>query len=208
MAAARLLKMATAGDVDALRRFYSLHVEALYASACARVGRDSALAEEVVQETFLVALGRLDHYDPARGTIRAWLHSLSKNVVRKVVRARFRVVQPTDQDALDRLRSEASRLDDALLSDEVLAREETRQLVCDTLDSLPGAYRELLTDKYLLGATVEELARAGGTTLVATKSRLARARHAFRQSFTTIAATDRRPPRDAAQAPAGSGGAR
>src|SRR3954471_10395984 len=80
------LRAAQAGDRDAIGRFYDAHVDGLYAFVFYRVGRDQALAEDVVQETFTIALSRKSEYDAARGSIGSWLTVLSRNVIRDHMR--------------------------------------------------------------------------------------------------------------------------
>jgi RNA polymerase sigma-70 factor (ECF subfamily) len=63
----------------------------------------------------------------------------------------------------------------------VLAAAELATLVRSTLTELPIEYETLLTAKYLDGATVDDIARQERSTAVAVRSRLARARQAFRE---------------------------
>src|SRR5258708_37467698 len=76
------LRAAQKGDRTAIGRFYDAHVDGLYAFVFYRVGRDATLAEDVVQETFAVALSRQADYDPQRGSVGSWLAVLSRNVIR------------------------------------------------------------------------------------------------------------------------------
>jgi RNA polymerase sigma-70 factor (ECF subfamily) len=50
------LRAAQRGDREAIGRFYDEHVDGLYTFVFYRVGRDAALAEDDVQETFALAL--------------------------------------------------------------------------------------------------------------------------------------------------------
>src|SRR5690242_10129249 len=84
------LRAARAGDRDATGRFYDAHVDGLYAFVFYRVGRDQALAEDVVQETFTIALSREADYDASRGSIGSWLTVLLRNVIRDHLRAHRR----------------------------------------------------------------------------------------------------------------------
>src|SRR5260221_14773123 len=84
------LRAARAGDRDAIARFYDAHVDGLYAFVFYSVGRDAALSEDIVQETFAIALSRRTDYDPARGTVGSWLTVLSRNVIRDQLRAHRR----------------------------------------------------------------------------------------------------------------------
>src|SRR6478736_4762614 len=67
------LRAAQRGDRAAIARVYDAHVDGLYAFVFYRVGRDATLAEDVVQETFTLALTKQADYDPARGSIASWL---------------------------------------------------------------------------------------------------------------------------------------
>src|SRR5687767_3231726 len=84
------LRAAGKGDAEAIGRFYDAHVDGLYAFVYYRVGRDASLAEDVVQNTFAVALERAGSYDPSRGSTAAWLTTLSRNVIRDQLRAHRR----------------------------------------------------------------------------------------------------------------------
>jgi RNA polymerase sigma-70 factor (ECF subfamily) len=65
----------------------------------------------------------------------------------------------------------------------VAERAELAQLVRVTLLELPDDYEHLLTAKYLDDVSVEQLATESRSTETAVRSKLARAREAFRQAF-------------------------
>lgn len=185
---AKMLLRAAGGNVAAIESFYAAHVDGLYAFVFYRVGRDAALAEDVVQETFLRALDAAGDFDPARGSLRAWLCGRSRNVIRKQLRAHRRAdeLQRT-WDRIDATLSQVfAALDSAPLSDEVLAREETRDLVNMTIANLPEEYRNALEGKYVHGETLREIAGRLHVSEDAAKSLLARARRAFRETFSTL----------------------
>ena len=182
------LRAAQRGDRDAIGRFYDAHVDALYTFVFYRVGHDAALAEDVVQETFAIALARRAEYDPARGTTGAWLRVLSRNVIRDHLRDHRRGV--IDQwDRIDASLAETfAAMSERPLPGEVLERAETRDLVHIAIANLPEQYRSALTRKYVDGESLETLARDLGISVDATKSLLARARRAFRDTFATVSA--------------------
>jgi RNA polymerase sigma-70 factor (ECF subfamily) len=176
-----------ATDPRALETLYEREVDGLYAFVFFRVGRDSSLAEDVVQETFLAALDKLERFDPARGPFRSWLCQLSRNVARAHLRQRKRTEVLAMWDRIDgALLAMFERIDEELLAPEALEREETRDLVQLTLGHLPGNYRAVLERKYLDGATLEQIASEIAATEEAAKSLLARARRAFRETFQTL----------------------
>jgi RNA polymerase sigma-70 factor (ECF subfamily) len=182
------LRAARAGDKEAIARFYDAHVDGLYTFIYYRVGRDTALAEDVVQETFAIALSRRTEHDPSRGSVATWLAVLSRNVIRDHLKAHRRS---------DELGAAWERIDATLaqtfaamaerpLPGEVLERAETRDLVHMAVANLPGQYRTALTRKYIDGESLETLAGELGISTDAAKSLLARARRAFRDTFATL----------------------
>ena len=184
------LRAARRGDGDAIARFYDAHVDALYAFVFHRVGRDAHLAEDVVQETFALALAKTGDYDPARGSVGSWLTVLSRNVIRDHLRAHRRGDEL--QQAWERIDATLAQTFSAMaerpLPGDVLERAETRDLVHLAVAHLPEQYRTALQRKYVDGESLESLASELGISVDATKSLLARARRAFRDTFATLSA--------------------
>lgn len=182
------LHAARTGDRGAIARFYDAHVDGLYAFVFYRVGRDASLAEDVVQETFAVALARAGELDPARGSVRSWLTVLSRNVIRDHLRAHRRSdeLQQTWERIDATLAQTFAAMAEQPLPGDVLERAETRDLVHMAVAHLPDQYRNALTRKYVDGETLETLAGELGISVDATKSLLARARRAFRDTFATL----------------------
>ncbi len=184
------LRAAQAGDRDAIARFYDAHVDGLYAFVFYRVGRDASLAEDVVQETFAIALSRRADYDPARGSVGSWLTVLSRNVIRDHLRAHHRGDQL--QAAWERIDATLAQTFAAMaerpLPGDVLERAETRDLVHMAVANLPEQYRNALVRKYIDGESLDALAQELGISPDAAKSLLARARRAFRDTFANLSA--------------------
>jgi RNA polymerase sigma-70 factor, ECF subfamily len=185
------LAAAAGGDRDALARLYDEHVDGLYAFVFYRVGGDAALAEDVVQETFTQALRRQADYEPSRGSLATWLSTLSRNVIRDHLRAHRRgdelagAWQQIDQS----LGQIFAALAQSPLPGEVLQRNETRDLVNMAIANLPETYRAALTRKYVEGESLDQIAAALGISAEAAKSLLARARRAFRETFSALSHT-------------------
>jgi len=184
------LRAAQAGDTGAIGRFYDEHVDGLYAFVFYRVGRDATLAEDVVQETFAVALSKQADYDAARGSVKSWLTVLSRNVIRDHLRAHKRTDEMSA--AWERIDATLAQTFAAMaerpLPGEVLERAETRDLVHMAVANLPEQYRIVLTRKYVDGESLETLSSELGISVDAAKSLLARARRAFRDTFATLSA--------------------
>jgi len=175
-----------AGDREAAAELFRRHVDALYEFVHWRVGRDRASAEDVVQDTFLVALQRLSTFD-GRSSLHTWLCGIAKNRVRMARRKRrptalSDILEDADPEIFDVL----ADLESADLPEWALERDETRALVGATLSSLPPGYRDALLQKYVERLSVNEMAVRAGKSPKATESRLTRARVAFTRVFTLL----------------------
>jgi RNA polymerase sigma factor (sigma-70 family) len=62
-------------------RLFEAHGQALFAYAARRLG--SALAEDIVAETFRSAIQGSGSFDPAMGNERAWLFGIASNLIRR-----------------------------------------------------------------------------------------------------------------------------
>jgi len=75
---AALVRAVATGSEDALATLYDRYAGAVYGAAL-RLVTDRHLAEEVVQETFLIVWNRAESFDPALGSLAAWLHTIARN---------------------------------------------------------------------------------------------------------------------------------
>jgi len=186
-------KRALAGDPEAVRLLADEALGPLYSFVLYRVGGDRHLCEEVVQETLLVAIRRLESYDPERGgnRVHAWLTGLARNEIRRLRRPAQQTVsldvlwERMDKELLDVY----AKLENEPIADAALAREETRTMVNATMSQLPPQYRAALEAKYLSGLSVREIARSLALSEKAVESQLVRARKAFRATFTALTRT-------------------
>jgi RNA polymerase sigma-70 factor (ECF subfamily) len=187
---ARWRRRALAGDADAVKALADAVLEPLYRFCLYRVGRNAHLCEEVVQEVLVRALRDLERYDPTRSgdNVFPWLTGLARNEISRVLSRERSMLSleslwaRMDQELLnlyDRLESEP-------LADDVLIREETRELVNATMSQLPPHYRQALEAKYVDGQSVRDLAELWRTTEKAVESQLTRARKAFKATFLTL----------------------
>lgn len=175
------------GDRAQAEALFARHLDALYEFVYYRVGRDVASAEDVVQETVLVAFERLADFD-GRSSLHTWMCGIAKNKIRSRDRKRRPMsVEDILRDADGEIDAILTRIEEEPLPEEVLESRETRDLVGATLSSLPPEYREALTAKYVDGRTVTELAGESGRHPKALESTLYRARQAFARVFQLLA---------------------
>lgn len=181
---------AMSGDPAAVSSLAKAMLVPLYSFCLYRVGRRKHLCEEVVQETLLIAIRELRQYAPHRcgNDIFPWLTGLARNEIRRALaQEKGTVSLETLWANMDReLLQLFARLDAQPFSDEILQREETRELVNTAMSQLPPNYRQALEDKYVSGKSVREMAELLKTTEKAVESQLTRAREAFRGAFLAL----------------------
>jgi RNA polymerase sigma-70 factor, ECF subfamily len=180
-------RRALAGDHDSIAMFAQQLLEPLYRFCFHRLGRNQALAEDVAQETMLLAIERLDSYDPRRsdGRIWGWLSGLARNEIRRVLK-HYEIGSSLQQfwDATDERLLEALRqIESQMLTEADVLRHETRQLVNVTMSQLPVHYQKVLEAKYMNGESLNQMAASLGVSIEAVESTLRRARRSFRETF-------------------------
>ena len=165
-----------AGRPDAWARLHDRYYEWVWRVVARLLGGCESAVADVVQETFLAAARSARSFDPARGPLVAWLWGVARTQALRhrrdsARRARGRENYPHGWD--DPARGPL---------DEVLLRESA-DLVRSTLLELPEGYGRVLTARYLLDESLDDIAVAERISPAAARSKLARAREAFRASF-------------------------
>jgi len=175
------------GDSGAAEILLGEHLDSLFEFVHYRIGRDRSRVEDVVQETFLVALRDIGSFD-GRSSLHTWLCGIAKNKIRSERRKRAPMSLEdalANSDAeIDSILSDVSR---EPLPDAVLEKQETRDLVGATLSSLPPDYRRALIEKYVEGRSTAEIAGRVNKSEKAAESTLTRARVAFARVFELLA---------------------
>ncbi len=186
---ADLVKRIRQGDEGALEAFYDEFFPRLYRYAFYRVNRDHHHTEEVVHDTFVEALEKIDSYEPERGSLESWLITLSRNRIRSsnTTVGRAREFERSWSMLDGELDSMFADLDRGNLPEAALESEEMRALVGTTMESIPESYSKLLEMKYVMNLSVRDMAEILHKTEKAVESQLTRARMAFREAFKVIA---------------------
>lgn len=187
------------GKTEAWRALYEAYSEPVWHLAVRRMGPHSADVADVVQETFLAAARSAASYDAARGSLWTWLGGIARKHVALHYRKRKRHQRLTadeqfaNVDGQDLIGYLEGRLDTPA---ESLAAAEVADLVRAMLTELPTEYETLLTARYLDDVTVSQLAGHRQCSLTAIRSKLARARRAFRRALLKTATFSTEAPSD------------
>jgi RNA polymerase sigma-70 factor (ECF subfamily) len=168
-----------AGETDAWRRLYDAYAERVWRGVARLIGPHSADVADVVQEAMLAAARSVRSFDETKGTLWQWLWGIA----RTQVQLHFRKKQRHERwKELPAAWSEGSDPTQAT----ALETAEIAAMVRCTLAELPGDYDSLLTAKYLDGEAVELIAGRERLTETAVRSKLARAREAFKRAFVKL----------------------
>jgi RNA polymerase sigma-70 factor, ECF subfamily len=151
-------------DRGALEDLYHRHVGTARAVAH-RLLYDRDDAEDVVQDVFLTLWHRPHHFDPHRGTGRAWLLTVVRNRSRDHLRRR---VPREDVSELAEVLPDPHPVD-ALEELDAAAR---RDLLWRHVDSLPPEQAALIQRAYVQGQTHQEISIDTGLPLGTVKSRI------------------------------------
>jgi RNA polymerase sigma-70 factor (ECF subfamily) len=180
---AKLIQKLRSGDSAAMTEFYNIYRSRLYTLVLAQVDQNQAVAEDIVQETFLAALGSLDKF---RGDsqLYTWLrsiafHKLNDYYRRQVKQPRAQESSP-DFDAMKQLEQTGNDEPETIA---VMESEEVRHSVQQALEQLPENYQEVLVLKYLEEMPVLEISQVMGRSPKSVEGLLSRARKAMRASL-------------------------
>lgn len=149
----------------------------LYGFVFRLVRGEQAVAQDLVQEIWVEAIERITLFDPARGELRGWLFEIARRRValhwrHKLTHDRaLHVVAETNGETVDGI----------LLPEAALEQVEQSAVVRAALLVLPIDRRDVLTDKYLDGLSVDQIAGKSGKTPKAVESLLTRARQQLRE---------------------------
>ena len=191
----RQLKRLARGNTQAIEQWFNTYSDTLYTFVFYRVGKDPALAADIVQDTFLDGLRRINLYDPDRGSMFTWLTYLSKNFIKRTLRERGREIsyERIWQDIDSGLLTAFEQIATEPLPDEVIEKAETAQLVQMTLANIPANYKHVLKQYYYQLKPPKEIAVSVGVSEGAIKTMLYRARQAFKAAFLRLEKTFNNP---------------
>ena len=182
------------GDPAAWRALYDAYAERVWRGVARLVGPHPADVADIVQETMLAAARSVRTFDETKGSLWQWLWGIARTQVSLHYRTRQR------QDRWKRTPTPWSEGIEPTQSAD-LERGELAATVRAALGELPGDYEQLLTAKYLDGDSVERIAGRERLTEMAVRSKLARARDAFRTAYARLNRTGRHEPEIARELP-------
>jgi RNA polymerase sigma-70 factor (ECF subfamily) len=180
-----LLARASDGDEAAFSELYARYQRQIFHYAARMCG--VAAGDDVVQETFLAVLRQGGRFDPAKGTVGAYLYGIARHhVIKRLERQGVTLSEPVEM-AADAVAPQDTPL-------ETMARERTIDVVRQAVQSLPPAYREVVALCDLEEMDYAAVAQVIQCPIGTERSRLHRARGLLLRKLATapvMAATSR-----------------
>ena len=96
----RLMQRAGTGDEAAFRRFYDATSPAILAFLV-RMLRDRFLAEDVLQDTMVIAWNKAADFDPSLAAAKTWITTIARRRALDLIRSRSRHAEAMDVGARD-----------------------------------------------------------------------------------------------------------
>lgn len=178
-----LVERAKRGDTAAFEQLVALYEKKVYNLAYQLTGNPEDAAD-VAQEAFVRAYMHLGEFrgDSSFGT---WITHVVVNICRDEWRRRQRrptaSLQETVQGEDDEMTVQYA--DPGETPDQAVERAEEVRLVWQVLDQLDPEHREVLVLREFQEMSYDDIARALGCNLGTVKSRLSRARQAFKELY-------------------------
>ena len=156
---------------DALYRLYDKYAAALF-GVILRICQDQALAEDVLQETFVKIWEKIESYDAEKGRFYTWAYRIAKNTALNSVRNTDKLIQ---KDDLSVLKEEATTENDLDF-----------QKLNGAISMLEPHHQEAIALVYFRGYTHREANQEMGVPLGTFKSYIRQALQVLRESYSHI----------------------
>ena len=173
-----LLQMCLNGTQSAQLEVYNRYYKAMFNTAV-RIVKDSAIAEDVMQESFLSAFTKLDSF---KGEVAfgAWL----KRIVINNSIYQYRKQLKKNEVALDEVMYKVEDTD-GIASDYVFT-EQKAQKVMETMKQLKDNYRISLTLHLIEGFDYEEISEIMNLSYANCRTTISRAKDSLRKKLMAI----------------------
>ena len=169
-----LLERVVRRDESALAALYDRYSGLVYAESL-RILRDTASAEEILQDLFFQIWRTAEKFDPNRGSLPGWLLVAARN--RSISRLRRHDSRPTDE------LTETSVVLPCNL-ESVAAQNQLLGRVKRAMGSLPNGQREAIELAYFEGMSHSEIAERTGAPLGTVKTWIRMAMDTLKKELT------------------------
>jgi RNA polymerase sigma-70 factor (ECF subfamily) len=151
-----LVRQAQSGDADAFGSLYDRYVDLVYRYVYYRVG-SLALAEDLVSETFLRALRRIDSFTWQGRDFAAWLVTIARNLITDHFKSSRYRLEVTTEDILDAAPPQTAASPESQVLDAM-----TNRTLLEAVRQLNPEQQECIVLRFLQGLSVGETALVMG----------------------------------------------
>lgn len=124
----------------------------VYGYVYIRINRNKELAEDIVSEIFLKAVGNFEQFTEKKGSFKSWIFQITKNYLIDY----FRSNKNKGTASLDELENV---LKDGSDTQKLAQNEIEKEIIRQAIDALPEHKKELVTLRYFSGYSYEEIAK-------------------------------------------------
>ncbi len=180
-----LVRALKSGSQEAFQVFYDRYFDAIYKFCFFRLGQNHANTEDVVGEVMLTAVRKVNDLHEADDTkVFNWLAQIARFKLMEAYRRLKRLDQEKlfssfDEEVAGFLEGNLAAEEEAPLTEE---EDGTAEMIGAVLTSLPEDYQRVLSEKYLQGRSVKNIALHMDRSEKSVESLLTRSRDAFRKA--------------------------
>ena len=168
-----IIEKAKRGNEEAWAILFTWNFKLVYNFCLQLIMGRNTDAEEITQQTFIIAAKKIHRFDANKGTFRLWLFGIARNCTRKHASKKELVVYDSRNINIDTRTKTAPAYPDNIL-------------VLEALAQLPARHSSILEAKYFEKKTMAILAQEHKTSVNAIGLRLSRAREKFKQIYQTL----------------------
>lgn len=140
------------GNLKAFEELHRRYEGKLCALASRTLRSDPSSAEDIVQETWLRVIRKIDGYDPREGKFNPWISTIARNVMRSHLEGNFR-------------REDMARLHYSFFVQVDTSPEKPQVTREELIDISNQGFERDVVKRVLDGYTLSEISRATGNTL-------------------------------------------
>ncbi|MGV8918821.1 MAG: sigma-70 family RNA polymerase sigma factor [Pseudomonas sp.] len=166
------------GEQQALRNLYEQESARLLGVA-RRIARDNALAEDIVHDVFIRIWTRAASFDPARGSARGWIFSVTRHLALNFMRDNAREVQVSEQSEL--AQQALASMETSLQSVDTFDFRVRSGRIYRCLEQLEPVRRDCILHAYVDGYSHLEISRKLDAPLGTVKAWIKRSLVALRE---------------------------
>ncbi|MBL4662715.1 MAG: RNA polymerase sigma factor [Flavobacteriaceae bacterium] len=172
-----LLALCQDGNQLAQLEVYNRYQKAMFNTAF-RIVKDTAEAEDIMQEAFITAFSKLDSFK-GTATYGSWLKRIVINKSIVQYRKSQRFIQVSEENIAD----EAD--EDVEQANEEYKQIRTNQLL-DCMNSLTDSYKNILSLHFIEGYDYEEICEVLGISYANCRTMISRAKDSLRKKLITV----------------------